>query len=116
MLANCAHEIVLRPKERPGCGLPKFAVAAWATGQVNPQTFESLLRPNLYIVGEMLDVAGQLGGYNLHWAFCLGVTALAGPSQMTTKSPDYKQEAHGRPCVIENKQAASEDGTTPFGK
>lgn len=37
--------------------------------QINPRTFESALIPRLYVIGEALDVAGSLGGYNLHWAF-----------------------------------------------
>ncbi len=75
LLANCAHEIVFTPKGTAGMRAAEICRGGVATGQVNPQTFESLLRPNLYIVGEMLDVAGQLGGYNLHWAFASGYCA-----------------------------------------
>lgn len=31
--------------------------------------------PGLYVVGEMLDVDGRCGGYNLHWAFSTGICA-----------------------------------------
>ncbi len=31
--------------------------------------------PALYIVGEALDIDGECGGYNLHWAFASGITA-----------------------------------------
>lgn len=40
-----------------------------ATEQVNPQTLESLQVPGLYFAGEVLDVQGECGGYNLHWAW-----------------------------------------------
>ena len=30
---------------------------------------ESRLQKGLYFVGEVVDVAGELGGYNLQWAF-----------------------------------------------
>jgi len=25
--------------------------------------------PGLYFIGEVMDVTGELGGYNLHWAW-----------------------------------------------
>lgn len=37
--------------------------------EVNEETMESKKIPNLYIIGELLDVDGECGGYNLHWAF-----------------------------------------------
>lgn len=37
--------------------------------EIDPLGMESRIMPNLHIVGEMLDVTGELGGYNLHWAF-----------------------------------------------
>jgi len=36
---------------------------------------ESLKQPNLYFSGEVLDVTGQLGGYNFHWAWASAVAA-----------------------------------------
>ena len=45
------------------------------TREIDPQTMRSLLRPNLYIIGELLDVTGLLGGYNLHWAWASGMAA-----------------------------------------
>lgn len=45
-----------------------------ATHQINPYTFESLLCPNLYFLGEVLDVTGELGGFNFQWAFASGVS------------------------------------------
>lgn len=35
---------------------------------------ESKLCKNLYFAGEILDVDGDCGGYNLHWAFASGIT------------------------------------------
>ncbi|MCQ2410900.1 MAG: aminoacetone oxidase family FAD-binding enzyme [Elusimicrobiaceae bacterium] len=50
-----------------------------ATGGVNLQeinynTCESLLCPGLYVTGELLDVDGQSGGFNLHFAWASGFT------------------------------------------
>ena len=32
-------------------------------------TFESIIKKDLYFIGEVLDVTGELGGYNFQWAF-----------------------------------------------
>lgn len=47
------------------------------TAQVS-RDMESLLVPGLYFAGELLDVDGRCGGYNLQWAWCSGY--LAGKS------------------------------------
>lgn len=36
-------------------------------------TLESLIHKNLYVCGELLDVDGPCGGYNLLWAFASGI-------------------------------------------
>lgn len=43
--------------------------------EVNPKTFESKIVAGLYIVGELLDVHGFTGGYNLQAAFSSGYAA-----------------------------------------
>jgi predicted Rossmann fold flavoprotein len=49
--------------------------------EVNPNTMESRLVPGLYLCGELLDVDGDCGGFNLQWAwssgYCAGVNAAA---------------------------------------
>jgi len=42
------------------------------TSQITP-AFESKLAQNLYIAGEILNVDGDCGGYNLTFAFVSGV-------------------------------------------
>ena len=39
------------------------------TDSVDPKTFESKIIPNLYFIGEVLDVDGACGGYNIQWAY-----------------------------------------------
>ena len=36
---------------------------------------ESKIVPKVYFAGELLDVDGRCGGYNLHWAWCSGYLA-----------------------------------------
>ena len=49
-----------------------------ALKEVNPKTLESRLVQGLYFAGEVLDLDGPCGGYNLQWAFSSGW--LAGTS------------------------------------
>lgn len=46
------------------------------TDEFNPLTMESLKTKGLYAVGEVLDVDGKCGGYNLHWAWISAMSAL----------------------------------------
>ena len=42
------------------------------TNQFDPNTMESKLVPGLYACGEVLDIDGDCGGYNLQWAWSSG--------------------------------------------
>ena len=42
------------------------------TGEFDPMTMESKLIPGLYACGEVLDIDGDCGGYNLQWAWSSG--------------------------------------------
>jgi predicted flavoprotein YhiN len=46
-----------------------------ALDEVDPQTMRSLKCAGLYLCGEILDVAGPVGGYNLQAAFATGYVA-----------------------------------------
>ncbi len=46
-----------------------------STAEVSPKTLESRLQPGLYLTGELLDVCGECGGYNLQWAWSSGYVA-----------------------------------------
>lgn len=45
------------------------------TTGINPETLESWFVPHLFITGELLDVDGDCGGYNLQWAWSSGYVA-----------------------------------------
>lgn len=42
------------------------------TDGFDPNTMESKLVPGLYACGEVLDIDGDCGGYNLQWAWSSG--------------------------------------------
>lgn len=44
--------------------------------EFNPLTMESLKTKGLYAIGEVLDVDGKCGGYNLHWAWISALSAI----------------------------------------
>ncbi len=65
--------------------IPVTGVSGFETAQVtagglcteefDPRTLESRLVPGLYACGEMLDIDGDCGGFNLQWAWASGLLA-----------------------------------------
>ncbi|MCL1849066.1 MAG: aminoacetone oxidase family FAD-binding enzyme [Clostridiales bacterium] len=68
-----------------GWGFPIEGPTGWQNAQVtlggldlkefNPLTLESLLIPGIFACGEILDVDGPCGGFNLQWAWSSGLLA-----------------------------------------
>jgi len=46
-----------------------------ATQEINPSTMESRLINGLYFAGEIIDIDGECGGFNLQWAWSSGYSA-----------------------------------------
>jgi predicted Rossmann fold flavoprotein len=46
--------------------------------EIEPATMESRKCPGLYLVGEILDVDGRIGGFNFQWAWASGYVAARG--------------------------------------
>ena len=46
-----------------------------ATAEIDPHTLESKIVRNLFFAGEVIDVDGPCGGYNIQWALSSGFTA-----------------------------------------
>jgi predicted Rossmann fold flavoprotein len=46
-----------------------------ALDEIHPTTMESRVCPGLYLVGEMLDVDGRIGGFNFQWAWSTAYVA-----------------------------------------
>ncbi len=55
-----------------------------ATRDVDPGTLESCLVPGLYFAGEVLDVDGDCGGFNLQWAWASATVAATAASRRGT--------------------------------
>ena len=46
-----------------------------STGEIDPGSVESRLHPGLHLTGELVDVDGICGGYNLQGAWSKGILA-----------------------------------------
>lgn len=46
-----------------------------STDKISSKTMESLLCPGLFFAGETMDITGDLGGFNIQWAFSSGFVA-----------------------------------------
>ena len=51
---------------------------------ISPKTMESRIAPGLFFAGEVLDVDGDTGGYNLQFAFSSGFAAAGGVRRFLT--------------------------------
>lgn len=74
-LRQAVHAHCVTPVGIAGMDKAEAAAGGVRTEDVDAWSMESLLVPGLFIVGELLDVAGRLGGYNLHWAWASGYLA-----------------------------------------
>jgi predicted flavoprotein YhiN len=45
------------------------------TADLQTRTMEARAVPGLFFIGEVVDVTGQLGGFNFQWAWASGVAA-----------------------------------------
>lgn len=76
ILIDTAKAFTLKITGVSGFEAAQVTAGGIATSQFNPQTLESKITKNLYACGEVLDIDGDCGGYNLQWAWASG--ALAG--------------------------------------
>jgi hypothetical protein len=74
-LALAVHAWRVLPTSTAGMGRAEAASGGIDTTQFSSKTFECNKMPGLFAIGEALDVAGELGGYNLHWAWASGFAA-----------------------------------------
>ena len=56
-------------------GQAQVTAGGISTREINNETMESKLVKGLYLVGELLDIDGDCGGYNLQWAWSSGYVA-----------------------------------------
>ena len=78
-VAQCVKAFQLELTEPLGMDSAQVTAGGVITDGFDPNTMESKLVPGLYACGEVLDVDGDCGGYNLQWAWssgrCAGIHA-----------------------------------------
>jgi predicted Rossmann fold flavoprotein len=63
------------PETTEGYGKAEVTAGGVDTDELSSQTMESRTIPGLFFVGEVVDVTGQLGGFNFQWAWASGYCA-----------------------------------------
>lgn len=66
---------IFRPNGTEGFAKAEVTVGGISTASLSSQTMVAKTVPNLYAVGEAVDVTGWLGGYNFQWAWASGHAA-----------------------------------------
>lgn len=64
-----------RPNGTEGFAKAEVTVGGISTAELSSKTMQAKRVPNLYVVGEAVDVTGWLGGYNFQWAWASGWAA-----------------------------------------
>ncbi|MGE5892769.1 MAG: NAD(P)/FAD-dependent oxidoreductase [bacterium] len=65
----------LKPAGTEGYKTAEVTCGGIHTDELSSKTMEAKKVPGLYFIGEVVDVTGRLGGYNLHWAWASGFVA-----------------------------------------
>jgi len=74
-LASLLDSFTLTIKGTDGWDKAMLTHGGVALKKINPDSLESRLLPGLFFAGEVLDLQGPCGGYNLQWAFASGTLA-----------------------------------------
>lgn len=63
------HEWTIVPKGTEGYATAEVTAGGVDTNELSSKTMEAKNVSGLFFIGEVVDVTGELGGYNLHWAW-----------------------------------------------
>ena len=71
-IAKAIQNMILPVEGLMGMDAAQVTAGGIRTEEFDPETMESRLVPGLYAAGEVLDIDGDCGGYNLQWAWSSG--------------------------------------------
>jgi predicted Rossmann fold flavoprotein len=74
-IADRVHRFQVMIKGSEGYRKAEVTVGGIDTHELSSKTMESKKVPNLFFIGEVVDVTGWLGGYNFQWAWSSGFAA-----------------------------------------
>jgi predicted Rossmann fold flavoprotein len=69
------HAWEVKPEGTEGYGKAEVTAGGVDTGELSAKTMASRKVPGLFFIGEVVDVTGQLGGFNFQWAWASGFCA-----------------------------------------
>jgi hypothetical protein len=70
-----AHAWSVAPAGTEGYEKAEVTAGGVDTDELSAKTMESRKMPGLFFIGEVVDVTGQLGGFNFQWAWASGAAA-----------------------------------------
>ena len=70
-------ETPLGVKDSRGYNYAEVTAGGIPLSEIDPATMESRICPGLYLIGEILDVDGRIGGFNFQWAWSSAWVAAA---------------------------------------
>jgi predicted Rossmann fold flavoprotein len=74
-IARKIQQFQITPAGTEGFKKAEVTGGGVATSELSSQTMEAKRVPGLYFIGEVVDVTGQLGGFNFQWAWASGYAA-----------------------------------------
>jgi predicted Rossmann fold flavoprotein len=74
-IAANLHDWQVTPSGTVGYSKAEVTCGGIDTRALSSKTMECIEVPGLYFIGEVVDVTGQLGGYNFQWAWASGYAA-----------------------------------------
>jgi predicted Rossmann fold flavoprotein len=74
-LEKHTHEWLLTPAGTEGYEKAEITAGGVDTDELSSKTMESKKVRGLFFIGEVVDVTGQLGGFNFQWAWASGAAA-----------------------------------------
>jgi len=90
LLAGCIKEFIMQIIGTNSFEEAQVCAGGIDTAEVDAATMESRLVKGLYFAGEILDVDGTCGGYNLQWAWSSGYLAGASVAKAVADKDKYQ--------------------------
>ncbi len=67
--ARAGRDLPLEVRDSRGYDYAEVTAGGVPLDEIDPARMQSRVCPGLYLVGEVLDVDGRLGGFNFQWAW-----------------------------------------------
>ena len=94
-LSHALVEWPLRVAGSRGYSFAEATAGGVTLTEIDSSTMESRICPGLYLVGEMLDVDGRIGGFNFQWAWSTGYVAGRAVAACDLTGPASRSYPHG---------------------